>query len=81
MHELSIALEVGRIVAERIGKARLSDVVAVCVEVGDASGVECDNLEMSLSTVLDSPPFEDACAKILKVKGDVLRVSQVELRE
>jgi len=81
MHEMSIALEVGRIVEDRIGPARLPDLVTVCVEVGYEAGVEFDNLQLSLDVVLTSPPFADTKAKILRVPGDVLRVSQVEIRD
>jgi Zn finger protein HypA/HybF involved in hydrogenase expression len=81
MHEMSIALEVGRIVEDRIGPTRLPNVVTVCVEVGDEAGVEFDSLESSLDAVLTSPPFAHTKAEILRVPGDVLRVSQVEIRD
>ena len=81
MHEMSIALEVRRIVEDNIAADRLADVVSVSLEVGDDAGVECDSLQLSLDVVLASPPFAHAKAEILRVPGDVLRVSQVEIRD
>jgi Zn finger protein HypA/HybF involved in hydrogenase expression len=81
MHEMSIALEVGRIIEHRIAADRLADIVSVRLEVGDEAGVECDSLQLSLDVLLASPPFAHTKAEILRVPGDVLRVSQVELRD
>ena len=81
MHEMSIALEVGRIVEHSFGPDRLADIVSVSLEVGDEAGVEFDSLKLSLDVVLTSRPFAQAKAKILRVPGDVLRVSQVEIRD
>ena len=78
---MSIALEVGRIVADRIGAERLPGIVIVYVEVGFEAGVEFDSLQLSLDVVLTSPPFAHAKAEILRVPGDVLRVSQVKIRD
>ena len=81
MHEMSIALEIGRIIEDRIAADRLADIVSVRLEVGDESGVELDSLQLSLEAVLASPPFAHTKAEIVHVPGDVLRVNQVEIRD
>ncbi len=81
MHEMSIALEIGRIVEDRIEPERIHNVVTVQLEIGEEAGVEFDSLRSSLDVVLTSPPFSRAKTEILRVPGDVLRVSQVEIRD
>ena len=81
MHEMSIALEVARIIEDRIEQTRLPDVVTVCLEVGYEAGVEFGSLQSSLDVVLTSPPYVRGKAEILRVPGDVLRVNQVEIRD
>ena len=78
---MSIALEVGRIIEDRIGADRLADIVSVRLEVGEEAGVELDSLQQSLEVVLASPPFAHTKAEIVRVSGDVLRVNQVEIRD
>ena len=79
MHELSLALDVCRMVEEQVGEAALAGVVAVAVEVGDDAGVEAANFEFCLSTLLHEPPFGRGEAVILKQTGDVLRVAWLEV--
>ena len=79
MHELSLALDVCRVVEEHVGTPALPDVVAVAVEVGDDAGVEPANFEFCLSTLLREPPFGRGAAVLLPREGDVLRVAWLEV--
>jgi Zn finger protein HypA/HybF involved in hydrogenase expression len=79
MHEMSLALEVCDI-AQRYAPPGCADrVVEVGVEVGEAAGVEPDNLEFWLETLLSSPPFKAARPVIKRVPGNDLRVSYLEV--
>ena len=81
MHEMSIALEVCRVAEEQAGAAggRSAGVVAVGLEVGDDAGVEVSSLEFCLESLLGQPPFGRAKPVIVRVRGDVLRVSYLEV--
>lgn len=79
MHEMSIALEVGRLAAERIGSASAHQIVGVGVEVGDQAGVEIENLAFCLEAVLATPPFRAARPIIERRSGDVLRLAYLEV--
>ena len=79
MHEMSIAMEVCRITRERAGTEDCGRISRVGVEVGDQSGVEADNLLFWLEVLLAEPPFQGASPIILPRKGDVLRVSYLEV--
>ena len=81
MHELSLALDVCRVVEEQVGAPSLPDVTAVAVEVGDDAGVETANFEFCLSTLLAEPPFGRGTAVLLPARGDVLRVAWLEVDE
>lgn len=79
MHEMSVAMEVCRIVEEQVGLATLAQVVEVGVEVGDDAGLEPENLEFCLDALLTHPPFVAARPVLLRLPGDVLRVSYLEV--
>ena len=79
MHEMSIALNVCRIVAERVGQEKLPRVVKVGLEVGPDSGIDAENLEFWLEVILSEPPFAGARPVIERSAGDVLRVSYLEI--
>lgn len=79
MHEMSIALEVGRLAAERVEPGQAPQVVTVAVEVGDESGVEVENLAFCLEAVLATPPFRAARPVIERCRGDVLRLAYLEV--
>lgn len=81
MHELSVALEVCRIVEAHVGPDRLGDVVEVGLEVGDQAGIEPENLAFCLEALLSSPPFGRARPEIEACTGDVLRVSHLEVED
>ena len=79
MHELSVALEICRIAEERLGAEGAASLVAVGVEVGDQAGVEPDNLAFCLEALLSAPPFRSARPDVVRLTGDVLRVSYFEV--
>jgi Zn finger protein HypA/HybF involved in hydrogenase expression len=79
VHELSLALDVCRIVEERMGTGALGDVVTVAVEVGDDAGVDASSLEFCLEALLRDPPFNRATPVMLHRQGDVLRVAYFEV--
>ncbi len=79
MHEMSIAMEVCRIAEANVGADRVGSVVTVTVEVGDDAGVEPDSLEFCLEAVLAAPPFRGAKPVIVRMPGDVLRLSYLEV--
>ena len=81
MHELSIALDVCRIVEEHVGADALARVTEIGLEVGDRAGIEIDNLEFCLEALLGSPPFGRALPAIERLAGDELRVTYVEVEE
>lgn len=81
MHEMSIAQEVCRIAELHVGRGRLAAVTGVGLEVGDEAGVEFENLEFCLDTLLSMPPFGGATAHIDRRSGDVLRVCWLEVDE
>jgi len=78
MHEMSLALEVGRLVEQRLS-AQPGRLVSVAVEVGDDAGVEPENLAFCLEAVLAYPPFDGAKAVLRRVAGDVLRLEYLEV--
>jgi Zn finger protein HypA/HybF involved in hydrogenase expression len=78
MHEMSMALEIGRIAEEKLGE-RSPQLVTVAVDVGDDAGVEPASLEFCLEAVFAVPPFAGAKPAILRCAGDVLRVAYLEV--
>ena len=78
MHELSVALEVCRMVEERLGcdAPRLRRVGVV---VGDESGLEPANLSFCLDALLVQPPFGAATALVASCPGDALRLDYYEV--
>jgi len=79
VHELSVASEVCRLAEERLSPAQLPQLVAVGVEVGDDAGLEPDNLQFCLEALLSAPPFRRAQPVLHRCRGDVLRVTYLEL--
>ncbi|HZK78302.1 MAG TPA: hydrogenase/urease maturation nickel metallochaperone HypA [Gemmatimonadaceae bacterium] len=78
MHEMSLAMEIGRIAEVKLGDAA-SQLVSVAVDVGDDAGVEPSSLEFCLEAVFATPPFVGAKPQILRCAGDVLRVAYLEI--
>ena len=81
MHELSVALEICRIAEERLGPERAPHLVAVGLEVGDQAGVEPGNLRFCLEALLASPPFGHARPELVRLGGDQLRVTYLEVED
>jgi len=78
MHEMGIALEICRIAESHAG-ARTPLVKTVAVIVGDDAAVEPSSLEFCLETLLGAPPFAGAKPKIVRERGDALRVDYLEV--
>jgi len=78
MHEMSVALEVGRLVEERL-KECPGRLLRVALEVGNASGVEPGSLEFCLEAVLAHPPFNRPVVNLAQVDGDALRLDFLEI--
>lgn len=78
MHELSLALEVGRMVEDQL-RLCPGRVVRVGVKVGLESGIEPDNFEFCLESVFAGPPFHGAETVVERVPGDVLRLDFLEV--
>jgi Zn finger protein HypA/HybF involved in hydrogenase expression len=80
MHELSLAIEIGRLAEEKLG-ASVARCVAVGVDVGDDSGVEPSALEFCLEAVFSHPPWTGARAEITRPPGDVFQVTWFEIED
>jgi Zn finger protein HypA/HybF involved in hydrogenase expression len=79
VHEMSVALEVCRIVEDQVGLGALPGVREVGLLVGRHSGVEPENLRFCLEALLEREPF-DAARPILELTpGDDLAVSYLEI--
>jgi Zn finger protein HypA/HybF involved in hydrogenase expression len=78
VHELSLAMEVGRLVEQQL-QANPGRLLRVGVVVGDDSGVEPDNFAFCLEAVLAHPPFGGAEAVLARVAGDALRLDFLEV--
>lgn len=78
MHEMGIALEICRIAESHAG-GRAPEVTTVAVIVGDDAAVEPSSLEFCLETLLGQPPFGGAKPKIVRERGDALRVDYLEI--
>jgi Zn finger protein HypA/HybF involved in hydrogenase expression len=79
MHELSVALEICRMVEERVPSGRTRDVRRVGVIVGDDAGLEPANLSFCLDALLSQPPFGSAQAVLTCSPGMDLRVDYFEV--
>jgi Zn finger protein HypA/HybF involved in hydrogenase expression len=79
MHELSVALEVCRMAEERLAREELPLLISVGVEVGHDAGLEPDNLQFCLETLLAAPPFAGARPVITRLPGDALRLTYLEI--
>lgn len=72
-------MDVCRIVQEKIDAVSLPELAIVAVEIGDDAGVEPESLEFCLEVLLRQPPFTNARPLLLRVPGDTLRVSYLEV--
>jgi Zn finger protein HypA/HybF involved in hydrogenase expression len=79
MHELSVALEICRMVEERLPLGRTRAVRRVGVIVGDDAGLEPANLSFCLDALLLQPPFGSGHTVVTMCPGDTLRVDYFEV--
>jgi Zn finger protein HypA/HybF involved in hydrogenase expression len=80
VHELSLAIEIGRLAEEKLG-ASVGRCVTVGVEVGADSGVEPSALEFCLEVVLSHPPWTGARPAITRPDGDAFQVTYFEIED
>jgi Zn finger protein HypA/HybF involved in hydrogenase expression len=78
MHEMSLALEIARIVDAKLGDSA-RNLLTVADDVGDDAGVEPSSLEFCLDAVFRTPPFTGVTPRIQRCSGDVLRVAYMEI--
>jgi len=74
-------MEVCGITEEHAGRDSLANVLTVGLDVGSDAGVEVDNLEFCLEVLLSESPFGKAKPKIMRVAGNVLRVTFLEVED
>ena len=79
MHELSIALEVCRIAEAQVEPWEVPRIREVGLDVGARAGVEVDQLEFWLRTLLAEPPFTRARPIVRRLAGDELDVTYLEV--
>jgi Zn finger protein HypA/HybF involved in hydrogenase expression len=79
MHELSVALEICRMVEERLAPGESHQLRRVGVIVGDDAGLEPANLSFCLDALLSQPPFGSAHTALTRCPGDALRVDYYEV--
>jgi Zn finger protein HypA/HybF involved in hydrogenase expression len=79
LHELSVALEIRRIVETHLAPGDRPLLVAVGLEVGEQSGLEPENLRFCLEAVLCEPPFTTVRSDIAWLPDDTLRVTYLEV--
>jgi Zn finger protein HypA/HybF involved in hydrogenase expression len=78
---MSVAHEICRMVAERLGRDALADVVEVGVVVGNEAGIVAENLEFCLEALLSAPPFAGARPAIERCAGPALRLTYLEIED
>lgn len=78
MHEMSVALEVCRMVEERLGPDAPM-LVEIGLDVGACCGLEPENLEFCLDALLAQPPFRGARPVVNRLAGDELRLTYLEI--
>jgi Zn finger protein HypA/HybF involved in hydrogenase expression len=80
MHELSLAIEIGRLAEEKLGPD-VSRCRAVGVEVGTESGIEPSALEFCLEAVFSHPPFCGVRPVLERPPGDIFQVTWFEVED
>lgn len=78
MHEMSVAMEVCRMIEERLG-SDAATLVEVGIDIGDESGLEAENLEFCLEALLAQPPFRGARPALRRLTGDDLCLTYMEI--
>lgn len=80
MHELSLAIEIGRLAEEKLGDSA-SRCVAVGVDVGTESGVEPSALEFCLEAVFSYPPWSGVRPVLARPSGDIFQLTWFEIED
>lgn len=80
MHELSLAIEIGRLGEERLG-ASVGRCVAVGIELGTESGIEPSALEFCLEAVFSHPPWNRPKPVLERPPGDIFQVTWFEIED
>jgi Zn finger protein HypA/HybF involved in hydrogenase expression len=80
VHELSLAIEIGRLGEEKLG-ASVARCVAVGVDVGTDCGVEPSALEFCLEAVFSHPPWNRAKPVLSRPLGDIFQVTWLEIED
>jgi Zn finger protein HypA/HybF involved in hydrogenase expression len=78
MHEMSVAMEVGRLVEEKM-ESHPGKLLSVGVLLGEDSGFEPESLRFCLEAVLAHPPFHGARPVLNRVPGDALSLEYLEV--
>ncbi|HYD51719.1 MAG TPA: hydrogenase/urease maturation nickel metallochaperone HypA [Gemmatimonadaceae bacterium] len=81
MHELSLAMEICRIVERTVGVDQLSRVTSLGVAVGDQANVEVTSLRFCLESLVARPPFGRARVEVVRSGDDALRLEYLEIDE
>ncbi len=81
LHEMSVSLEICRMVEERIPAGAAGRVTRVGLVVGDDAGLEPGSLQFCLETLLGQPPFGEAVPEIRRQPGDALRLEFIDVEE
>jgi Zn finger protein HypA/HybF involved in hydrogenase expression len=79
MHEFSVALEICRLVEERLSPGESPHLRTVGVVVGEEAGLEPASLSFCLDALLAQPPFGAARAELIACPGPDLRVDFYEV--
>ena len=79
MHEMSLALEIGRLAEQRLGTGACAGLVELGVIVGDDANVEPGALSFCLEAVLAVPPFGRGKPVVRRTDGDALRLEYLEV--
>lgn len=79
MHELSIALEICRVIEEKLPPSQLPQLVELGLEIGEDTTIEVANLQFCLDTLLAHPPFAGAAVVMARSAGGDTRVSYLEI--
>jgi hydrogenase nickel incorporation protein HypA/HybF len=69
MHELSIAMDIIRIVEDSARKADAVSVAAIELEIGELSGIEIEALKMAMHVSVRETVAADAALNISIIKG------------
>jgi hydrogenase nickel incorporation protein HypA/HybF len=81
VHELSIAIDLVELACDEVDRRRLSDVIAVHVRIGSASGVAKDALAFSFDVVAAGTALEGAALRFEETPGRDLELRALEVAD